>query len=289
MFGLALKSSDKNRNDTKPVAGSSSQVEGSFLFEALICEFHWTALQIAAVTSVMNACLSSGRPWTMRSCRNLLPVEASVVSLALRSWQEMGIAKEIALRIDRIYLDLAHAKRLTEPFIDVTDTRGMSGKIDFIKLEQLTVFWRKLTKDTFDAIHALEPEARWRMNGLYSQNTLILGKFLKEAVDGRHSCVDSLGEVALPVLPQRRRAPRFALLEHCKVETRGITVPAFAHDISKNGIGIACKHALALKETVIIELSSGRRFKAVVVWGKDGRVGLHFDKPLANNDPLIFG
>jgi hypothetical protein len=34
-------------------------------------------------------------------------------------------------------------------------------------------------------------------------------------------------------------------------------------------------------------LRSGRQIKGIVVWSKAGKVGVQFDSPLADHDPLI--
>jgi hypothetical protein len=286
MQGFALRDQTKAPAPSKNAVLSSTPLEGNSLFEALICEFHWVALQIGGITAILNASLEGRRAWVIRSCRNLVPVEAAIVDVALRSWQDMAIPKDKASRIRSVFLCLNDAKRHLEPLMDAAGAYDTSPA-SIAKLEQLTIEWRNLAKNALDAVQCLEPETRWRMNALFSQNALVLAKFLKDCVLGRHDCVDVRGDVSLPVLPQRRRAPRHALLQHCRVSMRGLSVPAFAHDVSQSGFGITCKHPFKLKDIVNIELQNGRRFTAMIVWAKDGRLGLHLESPLANNDLLI--
>ena len=286
MLGFAQRNQTKASASGKHTPLSSAPLEGNSLFEAMICEFHWAALQIGGITAILNASLERKHTWVIRSCRNLVPVEAAVADVALRSWQDIAIPKDTASHVKSVYMCLEDAKRHLEPPMDAAGTYDTTP-ISIAKLEQLTIEWRSLAKNALEAVQCLEPESRWRMNALYSQNALILAKFLKDCVHGRHDCVDARGDVSLPVLPQRRRAPRHALLQHCKVSLRGLSVPAFAHDVSQSGIGITCKHPLKLKEIVTIELQNARRFRAMVVWTKDGRHGLHLESPLPNNDPLI--
>ena len=67
----------------------SSPIEGNALFEALVCDFHWTALEIGAITCCMNASLISGQTWMLRSCRNLVPIQNAVENVvAVPPWLE---------------------------------------------------------------------------------------------------------------------------------------------------------------------------------------------------------
>ena len=76
MLSALRKISETSRSPRRAVSVSNEPVEGNDLFEALVCEFHWTALQIGAITCCMNASLASGRTWMLRSCINLVPVES---------------------------------------------------------------------------------------------------------------------------------------------------------------------------------------------------------------------
>jgi hypothetical protein len=287
MLSALLKFSEPAKLRSAPMS-SNEPVEGNALFEALVCEFHWTALQIGAISCCMNASLASGRAWMLRSCSNLVPVESPVVRVALRSWQDIGLPRELAGAISRLYFDLADAKKIALPLINSAGI-FVGPHIPIVKLEQITAVWRKLAEDCRDAVLALEPETRWRLNGAYTGNALVLGKFMKEAMAGSRSCVNNYGEVALPLLPQRRKTPRFMLLQPCKLTWQGSTSIAFARDISTNGIGLNCERDLRLKDPVIIELRSGRRMKGLVVWCSNGKLGVRFDNPLPDNDPLISG
>ncbi len=208
MLSALRKISETSKSPRRAVSVSNEPVEGNDLFEAFVCEFHWTALQIGAITCCMNASLASGRTWMLRSCINLVPVESVVVKQALRSWQDLELPRELAAAIGRIYFDLSDAKRLALPLIDSAGV-FVGPQIPLAKLEQITAVWRKLAEDCNGAVQDLEPETRWRLNGLYTSNALVLGKFMKEAMTGKRSCVNQFGEVSLPVLPQRRRTRRF--------------------------------------------------------------------------------
>lgn len=286
MLGRAIKMPERSYADQMSAANAASTVEEAALFEALNCELHWTALQIAAVTSVMNACLANKRKRLPASCRNLFPVEATVVGAALHSFPGMAVPQDITARVQRVYLNLANAKHLTESVIDMTGAET-TALVPYTKLQQITLMWRKLAKDTLAAIQQFEPESRWRLGGQYSENTLILGRFLREAIEGRFTSVDSRGDVAMPVLPQRRRSPRFRLSQTCRLLSNGAAAIGLTHDISRASIGVSCNHLFKLKDVVFVELNDGRQLQTTVVWSKDGRYTLRFEHQLTPTDLLL--
>ncbi|MFA7306081.1 MAG: PilZ domain-containing protein [Hyphomicrobium sp.] len=287
MLGALLKSSEpaKPRRALPP---TSDPTDGFARFEALVCEFHWTALQIGAIASCMNASLASRRSWMLRACSNLVPVEAPVVKVALRSWQDIGLPRDLAASVARAYFNLADAKKLALPLINSAGI-FVAPQIPLAKLEQIAVVWRKLAEDCREAALEMEPETRWRLNGAYTGNALVLSKFLKEAMSGLQTCVNQQGEVALPILPQRRQIPRFITLQSCKIFSQAGAIAAFARDTSRNDLSVDCDRDFRLKEAVVVTLRNGRKLPGLIVWSKDGKSGIRFDSPLPDDDPLIAG
>ncbi len=265
---------------------SNEPDEGNALFEALICEFHWSALQIGGITGCMNASLAFEQTWMLRSCSNLVPVESPVIKAALGAWQEIGLSEEITSSLRKIYFNLSDAKNLALPLIEQAGV--FSGpRISLTKLEQITALWRKLAEDCKTAVARLEPETRWRFNGIYTGNALVLGKFLQDALSGGFGCVNQYGEVAIPVLPQRRKTPRYVLLQPCRISDKSGGSIALARDISKNSIGLDCERDFPLKERVLVELRNGRTMRGTVTWFHKKKVSVQFDEPLSDDDPLI--
>jgi hypothetical protein len=285
MLNALLRFTDPQKS--RPALVSSSEpIEGHALFEALTCEFHWTSLQVGAIASCMNASLASRRAWMLRACGNLVPVESPVVKVALRSWHDIGLPRELASTIARLHFDLADAKSHALPLIHSAGSFA-APQVPLSKLEQITAVWRKLAEDCRDAVLELEPETRWRLNGAYTGNALVLSKFLKEAATGSRTCVNQYGEVALPLLPQRRRLQRYMLLQSCKIFSQGTASIAFAREVSKNGLGVDCERDFSLRDAVVVVLRSGRKMPGLIVWCKDGKAGIRFDNQLSDDDPLI--
>jgi len=287
MLGALLKTSEAAK-PRRASAASSELTEGCAKFEALVCEFHWTALQIGAITSCMNASLASRRSWMLRSCSNLVPVEAPVVKVALRSWQDIGLSRDLAAGVARAYFNLADAKKLALPLINSAGI-FVAPQTPLAKIEQITAVWRKLADDSRDAVLELEPETRWRLNGTYTANALVLSKFLKDAASGLRTCVNQYGEVALPLLPQRRQMPRYITFQHCKIFAQGSASVAFARDVSRNDLTVDCDCDFRLKDAVVVILRNGRKLPGLIIWSKDGKAGIRFDMPLPDDDPLISG
>jgi hypothetical protein len=285
MIGALRKSSEPTRGWRAPVS-SSEPLIGNALFEALICEFHWTALQVGAISCCMNTSLAARRSWMLRACSNLVPVESPVVKAWLRSSQEFELAKEQAAAVKRIYFDLIDAKELALPLINSAGVLT-APTIPHAKLEQIAAVWRKLAEDCRDAALELEPQTRWRLGGGYTENAFVLGKFLKEAVSGSRTYVNHYGEVAMPILPQRRRTRRFSLQQPCKIAWENSSAIAFARDISKIDLRLDCKRDFRLKDTITVALRSGRTMRTQVVWCKDGTTDVRFENPLEENDTLI--
>lgn len=261
---------------------------GNALFEALVCEFHWTVLQVGAITSCLNASVAYNRAWMLRSCSNFMPVESSVVRAAIRTWQDIGLPAELASSLRKVFLDLFEAKRLTLPIIRGAGAFAGPG-VSMAKLQQLSAVWRKLLQDCEATVQELEPEARWRLAGLYTANSLVLGKFVKEAIAGSHACVNQVGEVAIPLLPHRRMAPRYTLVQPCLIRSQSGHAAASARDISRNGIGVVCERTFQLKERVVVELRNARRMRGTIVWLRNDNINIQFDEPLADDDPIFLG
>lgn len=285
MLSALLKSSGPAKSRTVP-AFANDALEGNALFEALICEFHWTALQIGAITCCMNASLASRRSWMLRACSNLVPIESLIVKTGLMATDDIGLPRHLGAAIRRIYLDLADAKKAALPLINSAGVL-VAPRIPIEKLEQITAVWRKLSEDCRSAVFETEPETRWRLAGPYTDNSFVLSKFLKEAAGGSRTCVNHYGEVALPLLPQRRRMPRIRFQQPCKISWRGITSIVFARELSKNGLALSCEFDLKQKETIVIELRSGRKFKGTVICCKAGKADVRFELPLADDDILL--
>ena len=267
----------------KPI--STERLEGVDLFETIVVEVHAAALQVAAVASAVNALNPKGAS-IPRSLLRLIPRVPRIAADTKRCQQELDMPQEVAAIVDAFWKELDRARKLTEFFLADAERSGASQAFGRHRTD-LEKTWRALAQYALRAVEALEPQTRWRLAGLYGENSLLLAKLLKAVVRGGQPCLDQRGEIVLPDLPQRRRARRFALMQSCTVFSRGAASGAFATDISATGIGLIDAPSLALRCPIEIKLKNGRRLSGTVVWVKAGKVGVQFDANLPSGDPLL--
>jgi hypothetical protein len=288
LSALLAKWSDTNRPRRTPLAETSGRLDGIALFEAIVGEVHLTALQVAAVASAFNA-LATGVPsGRARSFLTFIPHKPAAIAGLRQCREELGLSHDAASCVDLLYRQLEMARPPIYRFIADLDRHDAPRAIDG-HAKTLAATWRRLSQVALDAVDAMEPETRRRLTGLYSENTLILARLLRAAIDGKQPCLDARGEIFLPQLPQRRSARRFGLLQNCTIHYRGARFQAFARDVSAAGLGLDHAAGLMLKQVIEVELKDGRTLAGTVAWAKHGRAGIEFLTALAPNDPLIAG
>jgi len=281
MFGLNFKS-----RAAKPNLVSETGLDGNALFEAGICELHDVAARVAALTSAVNAVANGRSQRILRSCRNFIPTERTSLSVTI-SLQDANSPEYLVGRYLRsLFGEIEIARGLLELLLREAEQRF---KLQDLKRGTQTCAkaWNGASVVALKAVNALEPETRWRLSGLFSENSLVLARLLRSAIKGESPCVDDMDCVTLPPLPQKRRLPRFALQQNCTIVHRGSTYPAFAKDVSAGGLGLTGAPAIPLKAEIEIVLRSGRRFSGQVVWCGEATLGMRFAVPLSPNDPLI--
>jgi hypothetical protein len=273
------------RRPARALAETADLLEGVALFEAIVGEVHLTALQVAAVASACNALAAGAPPARAGALLNFIPHKPAAIAGLHRCREDLGLSQDTASSVDLLYRQLEMAQQPTHRFVAELDRLGAPDE----HAAALAATWRRLSQAALDAVDAMEPETRWRLTGLYSENTLILARLLRAAIDGKQPCLDARGEIVLPRLPQRRSARRFALLQNCTIHYRGARFQAFARDVSATGLGLDNATGLMLKQVIEVELKDGRVLAGTVVWAKHGRAGIEFLTALAPNDPLIAG
>ena len=98
--------------------------------------------------------------------------------------------------------------------------------------------------------------------------------------------MSSSGELTLPEFSQRRSAPRVRVSHLCNLELPNFVVSAQIDDVSREGLGGACEHALRVNDSLCVRLSDARRLKAKVARVVPGRFGLRLTSPLSTDDLL---
>lgn len=282
MFGLALNFRAKS------APALVETLEGDGLFEANVCELHDVAARVAAVTSAVNAFAKGNPNRILMSSRNLIPSEPT----SLAGAKGLQIVNGPAYVAGRYLSDLFGGIRPARELLENYFSRAGRHAVLIVAQRDRDVWaeaWQTASYVALKAVNGLEPETRWRLSGLYSENSLVLTRVLRSAAVGEAPCVDEMDCVTLPALPQQRRVPRFALRQDCMITHHGTTYKAFAKDVSAGGIGLGGAPAFQLKAKVEIQLRSGRRLSGCVVWCDDTRLGVQFAVDLLPGDPLICG
>ena len=248
-------------------------------FELQILTLHNLAADIADCASAANFAAGGGATQTLTACRKVFPPP----------YDATRRRDDIAVRSSDPTYWVGVLQRGVSHTMHVTDLAALPGSRDAVALADCARLWRELGWLAMTAVDAMEPEARWRIAGRFSENALVVHRTFREISSGQWPCTDASGVINRLMLPQRRRLPRFALKKRCRIFSGHRVVDATTLDVSTGGIGIATNAAFELKSDVVVEIDGGRRVAGHVAWLKPGRLGMQFADDLATDDPLLAG
>lgn len=274
------------RKAAAPAAAPKASLEGDALFESLVLEIHEVSTDIAVVMSVINAFAGDHDARPLSPCRNFFPRPSPLAGLALSARSQPSPILETSRYLESLARDLPAAIKSLETLIETFERRH-EFQPTLRLVGACSAQWQAITRTAVAAVNALEPETRWRLSGLYSENSLMLVRTLRGVLDGKSPCVTGDGHISRLDLPQRRRLPRVPLQKRCTIHHGSGQSQAFAVDVSLGGIGLANAPKLALRDSVEIELPGGRRLQGTVAWSGAGKLGIKFLDPLSPDDPLI--
>lgn len=275
---------DPKHCGSQELAGPEARFDRGLLFEAIVCDVHWTALQIGTLAILLNARIEARTDWTLRPWRHLLQDSGRIAQLGLMYGSDLGICRITAHKCSQLYATVSSAKVRLAPVMQ--DVKKYPPAVTRL-IEPLASTWRQLSQKAIDVLVSLEPATRAQLNERYVENGKILSRFLQEAASGNTQSVNSFGEIALPSLAQRRRTPRIAVQEACHVLVQGRSIPATLQNVSRDGLGILCVHPLEVEHQIEVVLGNKRLLNAVVVWQNGQRAGLRLVTPLDGYDPLL--
>ncbi len=257
-------------------------------FEQLVGELHLAAMQVAVVTSGVNA-LSEGvrlkNPLALQDLGPQVP-SAEKITLPRHCREELGIAFKSLAAVRDFFGELKTAQQDVEQFCADADEFG-TEEAAFLDLPAVADRWRCLSLRALTAVVSVEKDVARCLPGRYSHNTPLLKKLLRSVIEGGRPCVDDKATVKLPDLPQRRAAVRPNVHLPCVLEYHGRTFQAVAKDISTGGVGLEQAPALVPQTVVLMEFESGHCIAGLVVWSKGTRAGVKFDLPLKPSHPLL--
>jgi hypothetical protein len=267
---------------------SGEDMDAVVRFEQLVGELHLAALQVAVVTSGVNA-LGEGirlrNPLALQDLGPQVP-SSEKISLPRHCREELGIAFKSVAAIRDFFGELKTAQQDVEQFCADADEFG-TEEAAFLDLPAVADRWRCLSLRALTAVVSIEKDVARCLPGRYSHNTPLLKKLLRSVIEGGRPCVDDNATVKLPDLPQRRAAVRPNVHMPCVLEYHGRTFQAAAKDISTGGVGLEQAPALVPQTVVLIEFESGHCIAGLVVWSKGTRAGVKFDLPLKPSHPLL--
>lgn len=268
----------------RPHAG----LDGESLFEAVVGEIHSSAAEIACISSALNRSVAVGAGEHLRGCRNYFPRSSGMELLVEKARVEMPPLRDAGLMLGMLLNNIQGAVKSAEAVIQDEERRAAMGSIRG-GLIDCAESWRNLARQALHCVNYIEPHARWRLPGPYTDNAMMLARYLRMVAQGQWPCLTDTGEIIRPALPQRRRTPRFVLQKPCRLIVGGRVYDAVAADISMGGLGVTASPVLSLRQVLTVELQPRRSLAAYVVWAKTDRLGLQFQVPLAPNDPLLRG
>jgi PilZ domain len=268
-----------------PAASFPSAVtstDGGFLSEMIVSELHWSAMQVAILCVLVNACLAHGVRNSCRSLRHLAHDDTRAARLALRYGETAGLSAEVAGRIDQFYAELGEMQTQLGPVVAAAAPEAGYDE----RLPRLLPPLRRLSVAAAAALGDIEPLVRARLDATYLNDSRVIRAFLARAARGDLSDVDGAGAVTPPALQQRRQAPRAPVRKRCKLAVAGVEFDAEIADVSRDGLGIACRAAVGAQQEVEVVLG-GRRLPAIVMRRNGERIGVRLKRPLAVTDPLF--
>jgi hypothetical protein len=258
------------------------------LGEGLVAELQYAALVTAVVTSAVNTLFGPEAPVSSASVEPYASLDLSLLrSLKTMSVEMLGGSDDLfSLRVFLGELDESQqAYRCFDDDIPVIS----EDRAIILHRRGLTGSWQRSCRAAVSALRELETVMSGKLSEPYLQNHRVLNGLLKSSAQGFKPCLDERGQVFMPPLPQKRRWPRFSVLQTCMVTLNGEQNPAFIRDASAGGLGLDRMPNVALGTFLIIETESGRLLTGSVVWSQNGSAGLKFFKPLLASDPLMGG
>jgi hypothetical protein len=269
-----------------PADDKGKRATGDFLFDTVICDLHWTALQVGSIAMVVEACSKTDAGWTLKAWRHGLGDDSEVMRLALRFQDDMGLNATIAAQIASLYDSLSRAKAGT---VDLAKIAALYTVSERKAVAQAAERWRRVSREAIGVLEAVKAETSRRLSVLYAEDRRVLVAFLEEAARGDTRRVSAFGELTAPSLRQRRRSPRISSRVSCRFILPGGQAQAEIEDVSRNGLGLICSLPAREGEAAVVELADGRRLTGVVARRGGDHVGLKLTTALSGNDPLFAG
>lgn len=256
------------------------------LLEHLLSELHATAVCVAVVTTAANAL----NDWhsVIRPCdiARFAPDEAPMRMLLPVLIAHDVIDAAMTAGITAFFAELAVARTGLDAFLDECEALTLP-RAAILHARALQAEWRTLAQETRTLILNLEDQTATPLPDLHCQNTRVVSALLSGAANGFKPCLDDAGRLYVPPLPQKRRAPRRAVLQNCLVHGPHNLQTGFVRDASAGGLGLGRIAGLKRGDRVRVDFVCGRQFHGTIAWVTGASAGLRFDTPLSPGDALV--
>lgn len=256
------------------------------LKEALVCEAHSLTLQIATLTSGVNALIERDIKAGPAELKAFAPAEPDCLPVLIKQLQEADPGFSEPLFLEELLAGLKVGMAMLADYVDDAQQIG-AARAAVLHKTGLSTGWQQICHLAIIALKELDAEIAPDLPEIYVQNARVLTSLLTAAKNGWRPCVDRGGNLYTPPLPQQRRWPRRALLQDCMITHKTSRVAAFARDISAGGMGLDRMPAVARGDLVTVELTCGRQLKGIVAWSSGQSAGLRLCAELRPTDPLL--
>src|SRR5262245_27966228 len=118
---LGKKWSNEHRPALASLGDAPGNLDGIDLFEAIVYEVPFTALQVAGVTSAFNAMAAGAFSGRARSVLNFLPHKPAAIAGMRQCQEALGLSQETARCVGLLYRELELARPPIYHFIAEID------------------------------------------------------------------------------------------------------------------------------------------------------------------------
>lgn len=269
------------QRDELSVANQPTEVGDANLMNALLREFLTRAWLSA---TAMNFCqaMRDGRIVKLGGAiQTILPPTALIFPAVATGAIQSPISSGIVLRLDKFYTSATVARRVTELHCDNPNALRVPMNCDWPSLCQMWLGVCQaigLVARTVEALD-IDPAIVKQVRQLTERLDLIAA--------GLSPCVAEDGFVVAPGVLDRRSEARVPVQQRIWIESNAGRQSVLLRDISMNGLGISLSSGVKKGMLVAAELPGGRRLKGIVVWAKNGGIGVRLVHPLNPSDPLL--
>lgn len=259
---------------------------GDRLFEHLISETHAIAVGVAVVATAANALHDGQRAIRPSDIARFAPDDAALRMLLPVLIDHEAIDDALMPGLLTFLDDLAFGSAGLNAFLD--DCEALSApRAAILHAHRLQACWRALARDTKTLLLDLERAPGASLPDLHRLNARVVSALLSGAANGLKPCLDETGRLYVPPLPQKRRAPRRAVLQNCLVHGPHHMQTGFVRDASAGGLGLGRVAGLKRGDRVRVDFVSGRQFHGTIQWITGASAGMRFDAPLSPSDALV--